>query len=242
MSHKTKPLVLIQALSKAYAEIRTIVSQNSEVIGITKDSEYEIMIEDLDPDSDFKFLVTNPEMKDDFLMCGIAFAPENNRNRYFETLSVKIDQLHYHFSAWLETVKSYDITVNLDEDVLTSYQESYSKWFQLDDVDLDTKPFELEKQILLTQFINDTITVLEKGSEENKNLIEEAVAIRDSISSSVKSRVAKKLGRLFGKIHQKSLPLFKEVITELRKYAIKKFLDGSFEKITEFVHNHHLLG
>lgn len=92
------------------------------------------------------------------------------------------------------------------------------------DDDADVVPFDLPRQILIDNYLDEVIIRLVSYEEENDENLEElkavAVELKSTLTQSTKNQVVRKLSVLWAMAREKGIPIFKEIFVELAKEVI----------------------
>lgn len=92
------------------------------------------------------------------------------------------------------------------------------------DDDADVVPFDLPRQILIDNYLDEVIMRLVSYEEENDENLEElkavAVELKNTLTQSTKNQVVRKLSVLWAMAREKGISIFKEIFVELAKEVI----------------------
>ncbi|UII74462.1 hypothetical protein LV716_09300 [Flagellimonas sp. HMM57] len=233
INKKKHTLVLLQTVERLFKRIRTFVEVNSDIFELTKNEPFELLIEDKSKYSDFQFSVSNPTQNNsNKIFFEAEFNPTNSVSLATKKIKTEENSIVSLLERWTNLIKAYNKTeLSAEESILNEYEQEFYANFEILDEDADTKPYELEKQVIIHTYFVNVIHLLKRNEQENEGLIKEAEEIKDNIPSMTKRTTVKKISRFFAKVRKKSLPLLKEVLELGRKEVFKrgiKFLLNNF--------------
>ncbi|WP_430907511.1 hypothetical protein [Maribacter sp. 2-571] len=205
---------------------------------LTKNEPFELEIEDKSKYSDFKFSVSNPtQNSSNKIIFEAEFNPTNSASLASRKVPTEENSIVTLLEQWTNLIKAYNKTeLSAEESILNEYEQEFYANFEILDEDADTKPYELEKQVIIHNYFVNVIHILKQNEEENADLIKEAEEIKKEIPSMTKRTTVKRISGFFAKVRKKSLPLLKEVLElgrkEVFKRGIKFLLDNFGDWIT----------
>ncbi len=238
INKKKHTLILLQTVERLFKRIRTFVEVNNDILELTKSEPFELVIEDKSKYSDFKFSVSNPtQNSNNKIIFEAEFNPSNGTSLASRKVATEENSIVTFLEQWTNLIKAYNKTeLSADESILNEYEQEFYANFEILDEDADTKPYELEKQVIIHNYFVNIIHILKQNEEENADLIKEAEEIKDEIPSMTKRTTVKRISGFFAKVRKKSLPLLKEVLElgrkEVFKRGIKFLLDNFGDWIT----------
>lgn len=238
INKKNHTLILLQTVERLFKRIRTFVEVNNDILELTKNEPFELEIEDKSKYSDFKFSVSNPtQNSSNKIIFEAEFNPTNSTSLASRKVPTEENSIVTLLEQWTNLIKAYNKTeLSAEESILNEYEQEFYANFEILDEDADTKPFELEKQVIIHNYFVNVIHILKQNEEENADLIKEAEEIKEEIPSMTKRTTLKRISGFFAKVRKKSLPLLKEVLElgrkEVFKRGIKFLLDNFGDWIT----------
>ena len=238
INKKKHTLILLQTVERLFKRIRTFVEVNNDILELTKNEPFELVIEDKSKYSDFKFSVSNPKQNNNNkIILEAEFNPTNSASLASRKVSTEENSIVTLLEQWTNLIKAYNKTeLSAEESILNEYEQEFYANFEILDEDADTKPYELEKQVIIHTYFVNVIHLLKQNEEENAELIKEAEEIKENIPSMTKRTTVKRISGFFAKVRKKSLPLLKEVLElgrkEVFKRGIKFLLDNFGDWIT----------
>lgn len=236
INKKTLPLVLLKTIENLYSSVRIFVSENNDILEILKDVDLEIVIHDKGKGSKFKFSISNPRYENNKSIFDLEYNPSSTTSINGSKLSTISDSLLTHLKNWTKLIRSYnEVNLSPEDKILNEYESEFFENFELIDEDADTNPYELEKQVIIHNFLAHTIEILSKNEKENKYLIQEAENLKESIPKLTKRTTVRQLSKLFAFIRQKSLPLLKEILVQAKKELYKRVMTGGFDFIGDII-------
>ena len=236
INKKEYPLALVKTIEQLYSSIRSHVSNNSDILEITQDEGLMIKIVDSSKHSNFEFVVSNPKFNNRKAIFTVEHIPENTASLKKKSLSTVPDSVLKTLKGWTAWIREYNkASLTADDKILNEYENEFFQNFELLDEDADINPFELEKQIIIHNYIVHVVQILEKNKEENSKLIAEANELKDNIPNLTKRKTVKKLSRFFANVRKKSLVLLKEILVEAKKELYKRAIKGGFDFVGELL-------
>lgn len=236
INKKEYPLALVKAIEQLYSSIRKYVAQNNDILEIVKDKELEIKIIDSSKHSNFEFLVHTPKFENGKAIFYVEHNPENTVSLKKRALSTVPDSVLKTLKAWTGWIREYNkASLSLEDKILNEYENEFFENFELLDEDADTHPFELEKQIIIHNYLLQVVKILEKDKKNNTLLILEANELKEQIPSLTKRKTVKKLSRFFANVRKKSLVLLKEILVEAKKELYKRAIKGGFDFVGDLL-------
>ncbi|MHB0756971.1 hypothetical protein [Polaribacter sp. M15] len=238
INKKKHTLVLLQTVERLFKRIRTFVEVNNDILELTKNEPFELVIEDKSKYSDFKFSVSNPSQNSsNKIIFQAEYNPTNGTSLDSRKVGTEENSIVTLLEQWTNLIKAYNKTeLSAEESILNEYEQEFYANFEILDEDADTKPYELEKQVIIHNYFVNVIHILKQNEKENADLIKEAEEIKEDIPSMTKRTTVKRISGFFAKVRKKSLPLLKEVLElgrkEVFKRGIKFLLDNFGDWIT----------
>lgn len=236
INKKKYPLAQLKAIENLYKSLRNHVIENSDILEIVKDIDLEIIIADRSRLSDFQFAVSEPKFEKGKAVFTATYNPENTVSLKSREVKTVPDSIHKVFKAWTTWIREYNKVNLIPEDkILNEYEKEFFENFELVDEDADTKPYELEKQVIIHNYLAGVIEILGANEQENKELIEEAEDIKETLPKMTKQATVKRISGFFAMVRKKSLPLLKELLTTGKKEIFKKVINSGFDYIGDLI-------
>ncbi len=237
INKKKHTLILLQTVEKLFKRIRTFVEVNSDILELTKNEPFELLIEDKSKYSDFQFSVSNPTQNNsNKIIFEAEYNPTNSVSLATKKVPTEENSIVTLLEKWTNLIKAYNKTeLSAEESILNEYEQEFYANFEILDEDADTKPYELEKQVIIHTYFVNVIHLLKQNEKENADLIKEAEEIKDNIPSMTKRTTVKKISGFFAKVRKKSLPLLKEVLELGRKEVIKRGIKFLLDNFGEWI-------
>ena len=238
INKKDYPLVHIRNLDAFYPKIRKVVSENLDVLKIEKDENLTIILSDNDSLSKFKFKITNPRFIDKRTFYSVEYNPLNSTTlNGYKNDKIEAASIFTLLENWIKLINVYDsISLSDNDKILREYENEFYSEFKILDEDADIKPYNLKVQIIIQNFMTNSIELLSKNEKDNSDLIEEANILKESIPKLTKQQTAQSLSKFLAKVRIKSLSLLKEILELGKKELFKRFITGGFDFITDMIH------
>jgi len=233
VNKKDYSLLLIQTVEQLFTKTRKFVEKNSDILELTKNNAFELLIEDKSKQSTFKFLIYRPSQSSaNKILFNVELNPTSSVSLVSTRYTTEEKTVTTLLEAWTKLIRQYnDIHLTTEDSILNEYEKEFYDNFELVDEDADTNPYELEKQIILHNYFGNVIKLLQTNEIENSELIEEAKEIRENIPKMTKRTTVKKISRFFAKVRRKSLPLLKELLDAGKKELFKRAITGGFDLV-----------
>lgn len=233
INKKEYSLLLLQTVERFFKKVREFVLENSDILELTKNESFELIIKDKSQHSPFKFLISNPRQDTrNKILFNAEFNPQNSSSTAIRKTTAE-DKLIFSFlEQWTKLIRQYNkISLTPEESILYEYEKEFYDNFELLDEDADTHPYELAKQIMINNYFVHVIQVLKVNENDNIELIKEAEDIKDNIPHMTKKTTVKRISRFFAKVRKKGLPLLKEIIEMGKKELFKRAITAGFDMI-----------
>lgn len=210
-----------------HTDLNSVKTEFSKNFKYSNTSSPLLRFEDLDDSSSFYFEIN--DYKDvssrGVFHYTITYKPIN-QNRLEETSeNLNFSDLYHRLESWINVIQSFDVIPHFSNNpILENYiEENYQEYEILDD-DADVVPFDLPRQILIDNYLDEVIIRLVSYEEENEENLEElkavAVELKSTLTQSTKNQVVRKLSVLWAMAREKGIPIFKEIFVELAKEVI----------------------
>ena len=221
MKKKDYPLDILKQLNelkKNYPDVSRIEKSN----GLLKYC-------DIDDNSDFYYEIKGFLKRNHNFYYSVNYKPVSANNLDIANRELKYKDLVSHIKNWSDTVKNFNETEYFDEDpIISSYTKEFFSEYKILEDDADNIPFDFKRQIIIEQYLLNSIKYLKKTEEKNPEFelsepIELADELNRQLTSLSKNQVIQKLSKFWAVTRKKGLPLIKEVFFELAKELIKEF-------------------
>jgi len=236
IDRRTLPLEQLKQMSAVYTQVRDIIKENNDVFQIIHQDELSMEIIDTSRNSKFRFKLDNPKYENNKTIYRVTHNPSSSASIKDRNSSVPSESIEKFLNRWISYIRAYnDVKLIPDDDILYEYEQEFYENFEILDEDADIKPYELEKQIIIYNFISASIAILERNPSNNDDLIIEAVEIRDNLQHWTKRKTVRKISKFFAKTRKKSLTILKEILIEGKKELYKRAINGGFDFITDLI-------
>jgi len=241
MPYKNLPLVYLKKLKGYFATFRTLGEDNSVILSfneVSSPEKWSFEYIDKEIGDGFTFRVNAFEYResDQEVFAMVEYTPADDNQVKGIKNKARIKDVVILFDKWLKLVKEYnEVELTAQDSIRNYYQNLYTANFEILDSDSDNLPFDLERQLLIENFAVLCIDALKREKEQDEELIQDAIEIRDTVQNSTKKDIIIKISKFFAKVAQKSLPLLKEIATEAKKTIFKKAIEFGFKEIHELL-------
>ncbi|MCE3294824.1 MAG: hypothetical protein K0R65_538 [Crocinitomicaceae bacterium] len=193
-----------------------------------------VKVIDIDPESDFYFEVKNYEVIVNTISFLIEYKPKDGFRTEKKETKVESNQVMNVFNTWMERVKKYDQFEPIYQDtVLKAYEEQFYSQLKFVDEDADI-PFDLNQQLFLEKYLNDTknkLIELKEGKTEDEIveleiLVFETDEIKSVLTKETKTKILKRLTKLWAKAQKTGLHVIKEILINMGSDFMTKLITG----------------
>ncbi|WP_157560135.1 hypothetical protein U8527_20770 [Kordia algicida OT-1] len=216
---------------------RSFTESNSDILELTKNGAFELIIEDKSNLSDFKFSISEPlQNGSNTIVFKLDYNPTNSILTNPRSVRTQENSVMTCLEEWTELIRSYnEVNLTPEEHILNEYEKEFYTNFEIIDEDADSKPYELDKQIIIHNYFTNVIKLLKVDEEENQELIQEAEIIQSEIPNMTKKVTIKRISNFFAKVRKKSLPLLKEILELGKKEVFKKAVNFLIEGMIDLL-------
>jgi len=232
INKKTLPLKLIEDTKDIYDKIRTYSNSKNELISFKEDKDLKILLEDIDPFSDFYFLISNPSFSREKSYFHIDYKPVSAISLEPYKGTVSADGAFSSLQNWCGLMEKYNnIALTPNEALINQYEDEFFSGFEIIDDDAESKSFDFPRQLLIQNFLQRTVEILNEDNSDNREIIEEVNELKDNIQNLTKKIIVRKLSRIFAIVRKKSLELCKKILIEAGKELFKKAISIGVESV-----------
>ena len=230
MNKKKKiPITILKSLE-------SFVSLTGEKFKIIDPKENLLHVLDIDNTSDFYFQIEKYEKKQNgnfqFLM---NRKPTNENENGVQRNWIDIKDLETQFKTWIDLLDQFETTESFfDDPILKSNAERFFQKFDIVDENADIETFELEQQLFLEEYLDNSRKKLEKlknGESEEKILeIEilekETEEIKSALTTESKKKIMIRLSKFWGRAQKTGLQVIKEIFVSVTAELAKRLMLG----------------
>ena len=235
---KDYPLVYLRTVQETFLKIRNLAKKFPHIVKIVKDQYPEIRIEDVDNSSTFSFHLKNANFKDQKVIFDLKYKPRNPNDLDYYSRSVDSQKISILLESWISLINQYNkIKLTPDDHILKSYENEFFENFKLIDEDANEKPYDLQTQLMLTEFLDSSVKVLMDQKVVNKELISEVEVIKEDLPNLTKQETVKKLSRFFAKARKEGLDILKAIYAAAKSELIKQAISGGTQIVKGLLEN-----
>lgn len=225
---KDIPLVVLETLEP-------YLKKNDEKFETTDPKESLLRIIDSDTDSNFYFEVVNFEISNGKTFLQLDYKPQNKMNTGSYKPRVEHTQLEGHFKNWTTRLSEYSRVESIyDDPILKQNADKFLQKFDIIEEDAEYASFDLEQQLFLEEYLEDTKKKLEKLKKgktpseilELEILEIEAEEIKIVLTKESKKKIIKRLSKFWGKAQKTGLEVIKEVFISVTAELAKRLMIG----------------
>lgn len=232
INKKKLPLKLAVDIRDLYDKVRSYANTKNDLITIKEDKELNLLLVDNDFQSDFYFKLSNPSFPGEKSHFDIVYTPAHTTSlKPFNTVT-NPDGVMASLRAWTDLIEKYN-TINLtpNELLINQYEDEFFAGFEIIDDDAESKSFDFPRQLLIQNFLQRTLEILNEDDSDNSEIIEEVNELKNNIQNLTKKIIVRKLSRIFAVTRKKSLELCKKVLIEAGKELFKKAISIGVESV-----------
>lgn len=237
---KALPLALLQEIQQIRAKARQFAREKQEFIEYRDNNTIVFQLSDLENTSGFHFTVSDSRIVGNKAEIAhtIYFFPRNRFEIIEHKATVDTEQLFIMVDTWLNNLIEYT-TIQLTEAEQidnASAKEIYDLFDFIDD-DAETATFNLKQQLYLDDALANVEATLEARKDEYEVtvIIQEVKALRKAIPNETKKSIGKKLSKIFVAAKKHGISLFKEVVKDFLKDAVKWGAEGGVHRLMEYL-------
>lgn len=222
MNKKEIPLIIHQ-------ELNYLRKQYSKYFKLAGTSKPLIKFEDTDENSNFYFQINSFIKNGNDFIYETSCKPISENDLAGIARTLRFQDLETKLKNWINIIDRFDETPHYSQDpVIDSYTKEYFDEYKILDEDADFEPFDIQRQLLIDKYLENSIKFLENYQEKNQNInLSEpkdfAISLRENITQLTKNEVIKRLSKFWAICRKKGLPILKEIFFELAKELINEF-------------------
>jgi len=182
------------------------------------------------PYSDF-FFKAKEEEKSNFF--SITMSPFSERVMVGTNSEEMGHTIPSFISRWEDLLKRYDSLHSsfFDDPITQDYEDEFFNKWKIMEEDADTKPFDLQRQLLIDKYLEAAIQKLETlKTKENEKEIEalkaQANEIRQNLTRQTKNQVVRGLAKFWAMARKMGLDVLRDIFIDLASGVIQKMLLG----------------
>lgn len=230
MNKKKKlPITILKSLE-------SFVNLTGEKFKIIDPKENLLHVLDIDSTSDFHFKIEKYEKKQNgsfqFLM---SRTPINENDNGVQRNWIEIKNLESQFKSWLNLLDQYEtIESFFDDPIIKSNAEKFFQKFDIIDENADVETFDLEQQLFLEEYLDNSKKKLEKlkKGESNEKILEieilekETEEIKSALTIESKKKIMIRLSKFWGRAQKTGLQVIKEIFVSVTAELAKRLMLG----------------
>lgn len=216
---KSLPLSFLKNFNPSKSKYTKVIFPNNEQNVIVKYTDIE------HPEYLYFFINKYDASKNKYY---ISTKPVSENQVMSQTVWVDINDLNKRFNLWVKMVNDYNECESIfDDPIVESYYSEFFNEYKILEEDADVSPFDIKRQILIDNYLDESIAFLEKFENKFDNTdLSEPIKIANDLKSSLttltKNQVIQKLSYFWAVARKKGLPILKELFFELAKTVIKE--------------------
>lgn len=230
MNKKKKlPLTILKALE-------SFVSLTGDKFKVVDPKNHLLLVLDIDNTSDFYFKIEEyKKMQNGSFQFLMDRKPRNEHETGKQRNWIEIKNLESQFKSWLNLLDQYETTDSFfDDPILKSNAERFFRKFEIIDENADKETFDLEQQIFLEQYLDDSKEKLKRLKEEQppEKVIEIEVLekqteeIKNALTTESKKKIMIRLSKFWGRAQKTGLQVIKEIFVSVTAELTKRLMLG----------------
>lgn len=193
-----------------------------------------------DPLSTYHFTVHQGKLINSKNNFKVTVSPSNaNDNKEVEVFKIS-EATKGLFKWWANLAEEFNAIKSkmTNDPFLQANTDDYYSRYQsvlVDDIDADTKPFNIEIQKYLHLYLDFVVKKLEDSEEDVTELIEEIGNVQANIHKSSKNDVIMGIAKIAAKIHAKGIAFLNKYWSGVKEEAFKQIIKGSINEVKDAV-------
>lgn len=227
-------MVLLKDLSLLLRDLKAMAREKSDIVEVLPEGEYLFYAKEKFPKSNFNFIVFNPSMNGQEAVYNLKKTPRSANLVGEYAGQWNGQEIKRFLRTWIEILEEYhSISFNEEDQFEKQYEKEFYEDFKIVDEDAKTTTFGFSQQLLLQNYIEKSIHLLEKQTldlteEEKKELLADAKQIQEKLPIESKDQIIKRNSKFWAKARKKSLNVCKFLITEFVKEVLKEGAKAGF--------------
>jgi hypothetical protein len=214
--------------------LESFVNLAGEKFKIIDPKENLLHVLDIDNTSDFHFKIEKYEKKQNgYFQFLVIKKPINENDNGIQKNWIDIKNLESQFKNWLDLLNQYEtIESFFDDPIIKSNAGKFYQKFDIIDENADVETFDLEQQLFLEEYLDNSrkkLEKLKKGKTEDKiieiEILEnETEEIKSALTIESKKRIMIRLSKFWGRAQKTGLQVIKEIFVNVSTELMKKLL------------------
>lgn len=211
INKKKLPLKHAQDIRDLYDKVRSYANTKTDLITIKEDKELKLLLIDNDSQSDFYFKLSDPSFSNEKSYFNIVYTPAQTTTLKPHNTLTSMDGVIASLKGWIDLIEKYNtIILTPNELLISQYEDEFFSGFEIIDDDAEFNSFDFSRQLLIQNFLQRTVEILNEEASDNSEIIEEVNELKDNIQNFTKKVIVRKLSRIFAIARKKSLELCKK--------------------------------
>lgn len=149
--------------------------------------------------------------------------------------SIGAESIVDRFNFWKHIIERYENLAFIDP-IIEEYENEIFDYIKIIEDDADVKPFSLEQQIQMLNYLDKVDQISKKDSNEYSEIIESYISeIQSEITQLPKNEVMRRLSRLLAYARKSKMSLFEKFIDVFQKEILKKTLWLGADKLQDLI-------
>ncbi|MEQ9426494.1 MAG: hypothetical protein RJQ09_18875 [Cyclobacteriaceae bacterium] len=221
---------------KILKSLESFVKLAGDKFNVIDPNEHLLSIIDTDEESEFYFRIEKYEKKHNgSFQLLMDRRPTNEDEVINNSAWIGINDLPSEFKKWLNLLDAYNsIESFYDDPIIKSNAERFQQQFELLDEFADRESFDLDQQLFLEEYLDQSSKKLEKlkqGQTKEKiqeiELLEnETDEIKSALTKESKKKILNRLTKFWARAQKTGLDVIKEVLVNVATELTKKLMIG----------------
>lgn len=229
MNKKKKlPLTILKSLEP-------FVNLKGKKFKVIEPKESLLHVLDIDNTSDFYFKIENYKKGQNSFQFLMDRKPTNQNENGNHRTWIEIKNLESQFKFWLQLLDQYENTNSFfDDPIIESNADKFFQKFQIIDENADKETFDLEQQLFLEEYLDNSKKKLEKlkKNQPEEKIIEieilekETEEIKSVLTTESKKKIMIRLSKFWGRAQKTGLQVIKEIFVSVTAELAKRLMLG----------------
>jgi len=229
MNKKKKlPITILKSLEP-------FVNLSGEKFKIIEPKEHLLHVADIDHTSDFYFKIEDYQKRQNSFQFLMDKKPTSEHKNGNIRTWINIKNLESQFESWLQLLDQFEnIDSFFDDPIVKSNAERFFQKFEIVDENADIETFDLEQQLFLEEYLNNSkkkLEKLKKNQTEDKVieievLEKETEEIKSALTTESKKKIMIRLSKFWGRAQKTGLQVIKEIFVSVTAELAKRLMLG----------------
>lgn len=218
------PLAIRKLLEK-------LITEKSKIFKTEFDEKFVFKLVDIDPDSDFYFLLEKQIFDKQNVSYVMEYKPSSDIHLNSLRIGGDFEKLKEHIDVWYNLVYEMNqSSIVFDDPIVQSYYDELEPQFEILEEDAEIVPFKIVQQRIVLTYLERATEIINQAdisSEDKEDLNKSVQELKSTISKSTKKDVIKKVRKFIAKGLKFSYVLGEKLLIEFTTELAKKLITGT---------------